>query len=295
MNYKGTVINNELTIDKVYTIHYFEYAIDFDFPGEIHDFWEAVYVDAGEVTVTAGTEKHVMRQGDFFLHRPLEFHAIACSGGAANAIVFSFSCDCEKLFSAAGKIIKCTNKEKVILSEILDEGKNTFSDPLNDVYSKKLHNKKSAPFGSAQSIKNLMEILFIGIIRGQSNQHKALPYSNEDLQIREICDFIDSHLTEPLKFEDLCKEFSMGKTALKKLFREHLGCGAMEYYNTKRISEAKKMLREKKYSVTEISDTLQFSTIHYFCRKFKQAANMSPLEYQRSVSSLVKNFLESEK
>jgi YesN/AraC family two-component response regulator len=251
-----------------------------------------VYVDAGEVTVTAGTEKYVMRQGDFFLHRPLEFHAIACSGGTANAIVFSFSSDCEKLYSAAGKIIKCSAKQKVLMSEILDEGKNAFSDPLNDVYLKKLHGQKTAPFGSVQSIKNLMELLFIGIIRGQATQNKVMPYSSEDLQIREICNHIDSHLAEPLKFEDLCKEFSIGKTALKKLFREHLGCGAMEYYNTKRISEAKKMLREKKYSVTEISDTLQFSTIHYFCRKFKQATNMTPLEYQRSVSSLVKNFFE---
>ena len=293
MNYKGTVINSELTIDKIYTIHYFEYAIDFDFPGEIHDFWEAVYVDAGEVTVTAGTEKYVMRQGDFFLHRPLEFHAIACSGGTANAIVFSFSSDCEKLFSAAGKIIQCNNNQKIMLSEILNEGKNTFTDPLNDVYLKKLHNKKTAPFGSAQSIKNLMELLFIGIIRGQSQQNKVLPYSSEQLQLREICDYIDNHLTEPLKFEDLCLKFSMGKTALKKLFRENLGYGAMEYYNSKRISEAKKMLREKKYSVTEISDTLQFSTIHYFSRKFKQATNMTPLEYQRSVSSLVKNFFDN--
>lgn len=292
MNYKGTVINNELVIDKIYTIHYFEYAIDFDFPGEIHDFWEAVYVDAGEVTVTAGTEKYVMRQGDFFLHRPLEFHAIACSGGAANAIVFSFSSDCEKLFSAAGKIIKCSAKQKVLMSEILDEGKNAFSDPLNDVYLKKLHGQKNAPFGSVQSIKNLMELLFIGLIRGHSDQQKILHYSSEELQIREICEFIDASLTKPIKFEDLCLKFSLGKTSLKKLFREHLGCGAMEYYNTKRISEAKKMLREKKYSVTEISDTLQFSTIHYFCRKFKQATNMTPLEYQRSVSSLVKNFFE---
>ncbi len=293
MNYKGTVINNEFTIDKVYTIHYFEYAIDFDFPGEMHDFWEAVYVDAGEVTVTSGTEKHIMRQGDLFLHRPLEFHAIACSGGTANAIVFSFSCDCEKLFSAAGKIIKCTGRQKVLLSEILDEGKNAFSDSLNDVYLKKMHGKKNAPFGSAQCIKNLMELLFIGIIRGQSDQPRAVHYSSEELQMREICNYIDSNLTEPLRFEDLCVKFSMGKTALKKMFRDHLGCGAMEYYNTKRISEAKKMLREKKYSVTEISETLQFSTIHYFCRKFKQATNMTPLEYQRSVSSLVKNFIES--
>ena len=290
MNYKGTNIISELTIDKIYTIHYFEYAIDFDYPGEIHDFWEAVYVDAGEVTVTAGTQKYTMCQGDFFLHRPLEFHAIACSGGTANAIVFSFDCDCQKLLSAAGKIINCSNKEKVILSEILNEGKNAFSDPLNDVYLKKMHGKNDALFGSAQSIKNLMEILFIGILRGQSDHQKITAYSNQEMQIHEICDFIDAHLTEPLNFEDICKEFSLGKTTLKKLFRDHLGCGAMEYYNAKRISEAKKMLREKKYSVTEISDTLQFSSIHYFSRKFKQATNMTPIEYQRSVSSLLKNF-----
>lgn len=293
MNYKGIIINDEITIDKIYTIHYFEYAIDFDFPGEIHDFWEAVYVDAGEVTVTAGTEKHLMRQGDFFLHRPLEFHAIACSGSTANAIVFSFSSSCEKLFSAAGKIIKCSAHQKVILSEILDEGKNAFSDPLNDVYLKKMHYKKSAPFGAAQSVKNLTELLLISIVRGQTDQIKSVSYSSEELQIREISEYIDSNLTTPLRFEDICKEFSLGKTTLKKLFREKLGCGVMEYYNSKRISEAKRMLREKKYSVTEISETLQFSTIHYFSRKFKQATNMTPLEYQKSVSSLIKNFIES--
>ncbi len=292
MNYKGTPISNEIVIDKIYTIHYFEYAIDFDFPGELHDFWEAVYVDAGEVTLTAGTEKHVMRQGDFFLHRPLEFHSIACSGGVANAIVFSFSCDCEKLFAASGKVIKCGGNQKLILSQIIDEGKNAFSDPLNDVYLKKLHHKKNAPFGAAQSVKNLTELLLIGIIRGQTDQVKTVNYTSEELQVREICEYIDANLTQPIRFEDICQRFSLGKTTLKKLFREKLGCGVMEYYNSKRISEAKRMLREKKYSVTEISDTLQFSTIHYFCRKFKQATNMTPLEYQKSVSSLIKNFIE---
>lgn len=293
MNYTGTIVKPSLTVKEIYTIHYFEYVIDFDFPGELHDFWEGVYIDAGEVTITAGTEKIIMRQGEFFLHRPLEFHSIACNGSTANAIVFSFSSDCKELFSIAGKLIKCDTWEKHLLSKIIDESKNAFSDPLNDVYTDKLHPSKNGKFGAAQSVKSIMELLLIEMIRLQDSAQKAVPYSPALLQMQEICEYIDSHLDEPLKFEDLCLHFSMSKTVLKKMFRENLGCGAMEYYNKRRISAAKKMLREKKYSITEISDTLQFSSIHYFCRKFKQATNMTPMEYQRSVSSLVKNFIDN--
>ncbi len=290
MNYTGTIITPSLTVEKIYTIHYFEYVIDFDFPGELHDFWEAVYVDAGEVTITAGTEKIIMKQGEFFLHRPLEFHSIACNGSTANAIVFSFSSDCRELFSIAGKPIKCDTHQKHLLSNIIDEGKNAFSDPLNDVYTEKLHPSENAVFGAAQCIKNTIELLLIELIRLQDAEQKVFSYAPALLQMQEICDYIDSHLFEPLRFEDLCLHFSMSKTVLKKMFRESLGCGAMEYYNKRRISAAKKMLREKKYSITEISDMLQFSSIHYFCRRFKQATNMTPMEYQRSVSSLIKNF-----
>lgn len=293
MNYTGTVIKPSLTVDKIYTIHYFEYVIDFDFPGELHDFWEGVYVDAGEVTITAGTEKIIMKQGEFFLHRPLEFHSIACNGSTANAIVFSFSSDCKELYSIAGKQIKCDDREKLLLSRIIDEGKSAFSDPLNDVYTDKLHPSGNAEFGAAQCLKNIMELLLIDMIRLQDSGAKAVNYSPALLQMQEICEYIDSHLDEPLKFDDLCVRFSMSKTVLKKMFRESLGCGAMEYYNKRRISAAKKMLREKKYSITEISDILQFSSIHYFSRKFKQATNMTPMEYQRSVSSLVKTFIDN--
>lgn len=294
MNYIGTVITPILNIEKIYTIHYFEYVIDFDFPGEIHDFWECVYVDAGEVTVTAGTEKIIMKQGEFFLHRPLEFHAISCNGGTANAIIFSFSSRCEKLFSLAGKPIKCDSFEKHILSRIIDEGKKAFGNPLNDVYTQQLNPAEDSAFGAAQCVKNLIELLLIGMIRSKDTLQKTVSYSPEEFQLKEICGYIDSHITEPIKFDNLCSRFSMSKTVLKKIFRDHLGCGAMEYYNKRRISQAKKMLREKKYSVTEISETLQFSTIHYFSRKFKQATNMTPLEYQRSVSSLIKNFIEND-
>ena len=245
MNYIGTKIKNELTISEIFTIHYFEYAIDFDFPGEIHDFWEGVYVDAGEVTVTFANEKTVMKQGDFFLHKPLEFHSIACKDGVANAIVFSFSSNCERLYSAADRVIRFGETEKNLLSQIIGEGKNAFSTPLNDVYSNKLETKDNRPFGACQLVKNLMELLLVQAIRRCDSDLTVAHSSQEDSRIKDICIYIEEHIRTPLKFEDLCKEFSVSRTTLKKLFRDHLGYGAMEYYNNCRITEAKKLLRKK--------------------------------------------------
>ena len=63
MGYRGIEPNNIISIERIYSIHYFEYMSDFSYPGEshdfsfegeAHDFWECIYVDKGEVGVTAG-------------------------------------------------------------------------------------------------------------------------------------------------------------------------------------------------------------------------------------------------
>lgn len=51
MGYVPTVLEKEIVIDSIITIHYFEYTRDFVFKGEKHDFWEFLYVDKGQVSV----------------------------------------------------------------------------------------------------------------------------------------------------------------------------------------------------------------------------------------------------
>ena len=43
-----------LAVSEIYTVHYFEYSGSYAFSGEAHDFWEILYVDRGELSVTAG-------------------------------------------------------------------------------------------------------------------------------------------------------------------------------------------------------------------------------------------------
>ena len=39
MEYESLFLENLLTVQKLYSVHYFEYMKDFVFAGESHDFW----------------------------------------------------------------------------------------------------------------------------------------------------------------------------------------------------------------------------------------------------------------
>ena len=63
------------------------------------------------------------------------------------------------------------------------------------------------------------------------------------------------------------------------------GIGAIiDYFIALKVNEAKKLLQEGNVSITQISDTLGYSTIHHFSHSFKKCIGMSPSEYKKSLS-----------
>ena len=93
MDYTSICLPQIFTIDRIYSIHYFEYMSNFHFTGESHDFWEFLYVDKGEVLVTSQDQKLTLHQGQVIFHKPNEFHNVEANGIVApNLIVISFSC-----------------------------------------------------------------------------------------------------------------------------------------------------------------------------------------------------------
>ena len=53
MKYIKHQILNEIIINKIISIHYYEFSKTFKYDGESHDFWEMVYVDKGTINITA--------------------------------------------------------------------------------------------------------------------------------------------------------------------------------------------------------------------------------------------------
>ena len=99
-----------------------------------------------------------------------------------------------------------------------------------------------------------------------------------------MCEYMKDNVYSALTLKDVCNHFMLGKTQVCKIFRESIGQSPMEYYMELKIKEAKKLIREKAYSVSQISDMLGYSGIHNFSRAFKKNIGMSPTAYANSIS-----------
>ena len=82
-----------------------------------------------------------------------------------------------------------------------------------------------------------------------------------------------------------CRAFT-----ITEIFHEKTGCGVIDYFCRLKIETAQKMIRQKRYNYTQISDMLGYSSYQYFSLQFKKFTRMTPSEY----ASSVKNFSGTE-
>lgn len=292
MDYVKVKLKSDVEINSVISLHYFEYAKDFAFSGEIHDFWEFVYADKDEVIVTAGGNEFLLKAKQFFLHKPMEFHNIRCNGEtAASTVIVSFSSESPALYSIAGKIIECDADERKLMAAIIKEAKNAFSTPLGDPYTAELIRHTEQKFASEQLIKNYIEILLINLVRqneGLSDERISVSETH-NVKLGKILGYLESNVENIISFTDVCEEFNISPSSLKKLFKNEVGCGVMEYYNKCKIDKAKKYIREGNMNFTGISEALKYVSVQYFTRAFRSHTGMTPSAYKHSVFSMMES------
>lgn len=292
MEYVKTVMERVVDVDAIVSIHYFEYPIDFAFSGEIHDFWEIVYADKGDAAITAGSQELTLPRGHLYVHRPMEYHNIRCTdAGTVNSFIISFCSDSEALYRLAGKPIACGKAVQELMAEIINETRHAFAGPLDEIIKPQLERQTDPVFGSEQLLQLHLERMLILLLRSeQETDATPLPAQSHhrgDTLLQKVCAYLEEHVTDNLQMDSLCREFSVSKSTLQKLFRNRIGHGVSCHYQQMKVDMAKRMIREKQYNFTEIAERLGYSSVHYFSRHFKQIAGMTPTEYAASIKAMM--------
>ena len=98
LNYIKHKIANLININKIVTIHYYEFNKNFSYDGESHNFWEMVYVDNGRINAITNGVGLTLEEGQAIFHEPMEVHAhISDNRVANNMLVISFSSDSKEM------------------------------------------------------------------------------------------------------------------------------------------------------------------------------------------------------
>ena len=280
-----------INVEKIITIFYMELSKSFAYDGEQHDFWEMVYIDKGEMICTADKNRFVLKKGEMTFHKPNEFHNLSGDNAVApNVSIVSFECHSRAMRYFEGKIFKLDAEEKTLLSMLFTEGLSCYRlmDETNPLLQNLIKLEQS-PYGSSQMTKNLLEVFLIRLCRHTEVLTKKMRRSylingvDIPYPVKEILDFLQGNIYNKIALSDIVRHTGKSESTVKSLFALYCGEGIMHYYNSLKIKEARKLIREGNYNISQISDLLHFDNPQYFSKCFKRFSKMTPREYKTSI------------
>ncbi len=130
-------------------------------------------------------------------------------------------------------------------------------------------------------IKQSLVILLLAKINRLSTGCGSNTFVHTDKSLTLAMRYIDEHFREDILLDDIAKNSFISVTQLCRLFKNNLGTTASKYITSKRISEAKKMLR-KGSSVSETAYECGFNDYSNFIRTFSSHVGVSPGKYGKT-------------
>lgn len=175
---------------------------------------------------------------------------------------------------------------------LLEDIVNVCSKILNKVVNRlrNLLQKESAvvPFHFNQGIDfllfdsyDLLQELFEQDIEKVIYAFKLKDVESKDWLMERAIDYIKSYYKSEIKAQEVADVINISPNYFSSLFKQKTGKNFNEYVNHMRIEEAKKLLAETPFKVSEIAEQVGFHEYKYFVGVFKKYAGMTPTKFRK--------------
>nr|WP_302686397.1 AraC family transcriptional regulator [uncultured Romboutsia sp.] len=263
-------ISSSLYISEIYTKFYQEKGTNYNFSGEKHSYWELTYVDKGELLTTIDGVSYHLKQGDLIFYAPMQFHTQSTFEKISSSyLTINFKMNFNHADLLCNKIFSLKRDSYFIVTKLIEElsNDNLYSNDLSLCYLKQL----------------IIQMLRLDNSHFHSKPTTNMQQTYENELLNDILLYIDDNIYEKISVSTLCDHFCISTSMLHSLFRKNMNNTAKNYINELKLSKSKELIRNSTHTLSEISEMLGFSSIHYFSKKFKSYFNISPTEYSKSI------------
>ena len=263
-------ISSSLDISEIYTKFYQEKGTNYNFSGEKHSYWELTYVDKGELLTTIDGLSYHLKQGDLIFYAPMQFHTQSTFEKISSSyLTINFKMNFNHADLLCNKIFSLQRDSYFIVTKLIEElsNDNLYSNDLSLCYLKQL----------------IIQMLRLDNSQFHSKPTTHMQQTYENELLNDILLYIDDNIYEKISVSTLCDHFCISTSMLHSLFRKNMNNTAKNYINELKLSKSKELIRNSTHTLSEISEMLGFSSIHYFSKKFKSYFNISPTEYSKSI------------
>lgn len=128
---------------------------------------------------------------------------------------------------------------------------------------------------SAQQIVNILTLICT------ESDEKENSFSVLNDKLKDVRNYLDEHYTERISLDQLAEQFYISKYYLSREFKKEYGATLIQYVLTKKITNAKELLRYSKFSIEEIAGLCGIDDASYFNKVFKKMEGCTASEYRR--------------
>lgn len=245
----------------------------FVFNGEMHDFWEVVFVSDGAAVATADERVYNLTKGKLLFHKPMEFHRIRSADGSAPHVhIISFV--------AKGDIMKQFENRCFDLDKTQSEDFVTLCKKIGLAVKSRQDGEKQ----SVQTLKLNTAAVFLEKFLLELTENKTLIYeelSENEIIFKRIIDIMQKHSSENLSVPEIARLSRMSVSNMKRIFSMYSDKGIAKHFLILKLRRASELLNDG-YSAAYIAEALNFSSTNYFHTAFKREFGTTPAKYRKT-------------
>lgn len=231
-----------------------------------YDSFLLLYTKSGQGIVSYRGREFPVRQGEAAIINCYEFHSYWSVGEWE---IYWLHFDGAQSMKFYGHLIQSGNPV-VSLSNALE-----YENVWKSIYS--IFQKKK-PIQEAMVSKYINDLLTLMVLSQTHGGRREIAKASIDASFA----YINRHLDQPLRLEELADMASLSPYYFTRRFREETGYTPYEYILKARINLAKFYLKGTQNSVKNIAMSCGFQSVHSFCTTFKKNTGMTPSEYRSS-------------
>lgn len=222
-------------------------------------------INEGEVIIIAPNILHRTTNAEMPSHERLIVNIHEKYMGAVNT---SYKESLQPLFENEYLIVKCSLYDRLAI------------DALAQGIRQEMQEKKPGFEMYAQTLVLQLLMICCRHVKQNSMEQVEAPSPMHE-RISEVVQYINSHYMQELSLYLLAEKFYVSPYYLSRFFKKATGFTLVEYLNSVRIKEAKKLLEQTSMKVSLIAKKVGFGSVTHFGRVFKLVTGYTPLYYRK--------------
>lgn len=257
------------------------YPLSYESSLHSHDFYHFIYIESGSATLLVEDNETTLyedtiRAGQLhYLARGTK-HVFTEILEPLHAITILFSISNSNLEHGIMKLPCVINPDiqtAYLFKSMLAE------DKQRDFYYKKIINNYLEQI-LYFLLRSFNVINSEAVLTDESSQIIQRFFSEVDAEISPILQYIYKYIDHNFTIPELANACGFSVNALRVLFKTKMDITPKAAYEQVKYFHALDLLNNGSYNISEISEMLGFSSVHYFSRFFKKNSGLSPSYYQ---------------